>query len=334
MNNLDVCLNITEDCDLNCFWCYQQEKRAKQHLSIHKLSFLREVFDSLDITSVTLIGGEPTIHPQFNFILQHLSKYNITLATNGLSFLDSTFLESCLQNKIGSIVLSFKGVDEQGFQSCTRVDRFYEFLQALENLQKISLPISFNFICTEDFLQPHMIQKAFHLIQKVDLPFVVLSDLRPYFIIDQIYSSYKTIPAFESFCTECLRRGIEIIVRPNNPLCWYSKSFITTLLTQHRLHVQCAVRNGGRLHFSPNLDLILCNTFHNTILGQWGKNYSSSQQFIEYIKTLRESKMLSKLSLPPSEACAKCSLWRICGGSCIIHWINKGGIEQCSPWKN
>lgn len=333
MSNLTACINITENCDLNCAWCYQQNKRSKEHLALHDLAFLQEVFKILDIHSITLIGGEPTIHPQFDSILKCFQGYDITLVTNGLAFSNFVFLENSIKSGIRNIALSFKGVDRKSFQQCSQVDRFDEFVQALKNLQKSSVSVSFNFVCSEELMQPFMVGQAIQFFQKAGLPFVVLSDLRPYFKGDKVCRTYPAIPAFEAFCMKCLQNGIDIVVRPNNPLCWYSHTFIKEMLSQNRLHVQCAVRGGGRLHFAPNLDLILCNEFHHVLLGQKGKNYDSPQQFVAYLTSIQNNENLQKIFSAPSLECSSCSLWTICGGSCLIHWIDKGGIKKCLPWK-
>lgn len=302
-------------------------------MALSDVPFLKEVFTTLDIKSVTLIGGEPTSHPQFTSILKTFSDYDVTLVTNGLAFSDPVFLENSIKNGVRFVALSFKGINHQSYQQCTRRDRFDDFIWALRNLQKAFVPVSFNFICSEDLLQPSMMDQAIHFIQEVELPFVVLSDLRPFFKGDRVCYHYYTIPAFEMFCMKCLQNKIDVIVRPNNPLCWYSRNFIEEMLTQNRLHVQCAVKGGNRLHFAPNLNLILCNEFHHVFLGKKGENYNSPQQFVLHLASIQNDSNLQKLISVPSPICSSCLLWTICGGSCLMHWINQGGIKKCSPWK-
>ncbi len=333
MDNWSACVNITKSCNLGCSWCYQQNQRSNQHLDLEVLPFLKSVFDRLKIVSITLIGGEPTIHPQLDVILQEFSSYEVTLVTNGLAFSDLELLKLCERNNVRTIALSFKGIDKYSFKQNTGVDRFAEFEIALANLRNSSLAISFNFTCSPELLTPAARKEFIQFVQKLQLPFVALSDIRPYFDGGRIFRSYNTIPAFETLCLQCLENGIEVVVRPNNPLCWYSKQFIHTMLLQHRLHVQCAVRSGYRLHFTPNLDLILCNEFHDVLLGQMGRDYITPQQFITYLNSLQDNKLLKKLSAVPSPGCSTCSLWTICGGSCLLHWISKGDMKKCIPWK-
>lgn len=333
MDNWSACVNITKNCNLGCSWCYQQDQRSNQHLKMDDLPFLKSVFGHLKITSITLIGGEPTIHPQIDVILQEFSPYEVSFVTNGIAFSDIKFLRLCERNNVRTIALSFKGIDKYSFKQNTGVDRFAEFEVALENLRNSSLEISFNFTCSSELLTPKASGEFIQFVKKMQLPFVVLSDIRPYFNGGRIFRSYNSISAFETLCLQCLENNIEVVVRPNNPLCWYSQQFIRTMLLQRRLHVQCSVRNGTRLHFTPSLDLILCNEFHDVLLGQKGRDYVSPQQFVTYLNSLQDSKLLKKLSAVPSPICSTCSLWTVCGGSCLLHWVSKGEMKKCIPWK-
>jgi len=67
---------ITSSCNLNCPYCFA--KTVKEDNSIIKFMPVEE-FDSilnwcrnLNIKEVSILGGEPTIHPNFNQIQENL----------------------------------------------------------------------------------------------------------------------------------------------------------------------------------------------------------------------------------------------------------------------
>lgn len=73
---LDVVLHLNYDCNLACPYCYQNKIRGQSKLSRDQLhqfcQFLKSsmVGGRYNCLSLTLIGGEPTMHPE---LLQHLN---------------------------------------------------------------------------------------------------------------------------------------------------------------------------------------------------------------------------------------------------------------------
>lgn len=84
----NIYLYITESCQLRCKHCYLG-KRLKSGDVMSK----KEVFNNLSIwkklggKKICFLGGEPTLHPQFEEIVQYANKLkyeSVTLDTNGL----------------------------------------------------------------------------------------------------------------------------------------------------------------------------------------------------------------------------------------------------------
>lgn len=317
-----VCLNITEDCNLKCSWCYQQEHRSSRRFSLCHLSFLRDIMQSLNVSSITFIGGEPTTHPDFISILGFFADCNVALITNGLAFSNPIFLENCMRSGLNKVALSIKGVNSESFMRCTGSNCFGQFLSSVYNLRKSNIPTSYNFVYSGDYDDVEIAKALLQFCRDFSLPFVLVSDVRPYFQSGSIRSFANLSSKFEHFCQDLLEGGIEIVVRPNNPLCYYSTSFISEMMQQGRLQIQCSVRQGGRLHFNTNLDIILCNEISNVCLGKMNLDYTTPKEFLLYLSNLRNDTNLSKLSTCcPSLKCVYCDLWSQCGGSCLLHWI-------------
>ena len=80
---------LTKACNLNCKYCFANEfvNKARDFISVQNF---KTAVDFITKTSDTLglIGGEPTIHPQFNELLQLLIDNprvkHVTIFTNGL----------------------------------------------------------------------------------------------------------------------------------------------------------------------------------------------------------------------------------------------------------
>lgn len=65
-----VDIKITEKCNNNCPWCYQDSKHQGEHADDYYLYKLAHKLGELECFEVALGGGEPTIHPQFPKILK------------------------------------------------------------------------------------------------------------------------------------------------------------------------------------------------------------------------------------------------------------------------
>ncbi|MBU0548138.1 MAG: radical SAM protein, partial [Candidatus Omnitrophica bacterium] len=85
-HSLRVC--ITYNCNRNCSFCYSDglQKEFKQDMSIKDFEFLALWAKSQGFNSFRLLGGEPTIHPEFKKILDISKKQglSLSLSTNGL----------------------------------------------------------------------------------------------------------------------------------------------------------------------------------------------------------------------------------------------------------
>ena len=85
----------------------------------------------VNVKTVTLIGGEPTIDPNFFDYVHQLKDagYYITVITNGLKFSDNQFTEKCFKSGIGHITVSLKAPTDEGYFEITRRHALNEVLQ-------------------------------------------------------------------------------------------------------------------------------------------------------------------------------------------------------------
>lgn len=105
-------VHITEHCNLNCKYCFHFSPLAKEeYLSLQEyeqdLSRLSELFDGV-MHKITILGGEPLLHPQVNEFITATRKYfpigEIKILTNGilLPTINDSFWEVC--HKTGTTV--------------------------------------------------------------------------------------------------------------------------------------------------------------------------------------------------------------------------------------
>ena len=95
--NLWITRSLLDACNYSCHYCpIKKNEFASKETIFHVIDFLSNIKDR-DI-EITLFGGEPTLHPQFEFIVEKLSQFcTVTIFTN-LS------AKSELYNKIGCLL--------------------------------------------------------------------------------------------------------------------------------------------------------------------------------------------------------------------------------------
>jgi hypothetical protein len=81
---------LTSLCNRSCPYCFAQTEMASagnpRFLSWENLIYIADFLSTSNERSVSLLGGEPTIHPQFvDFVLYLLERdFNVTIFTNGM----------------------------------------------------------------------------------------------------------------------------------------------------------------------------------------------------------------------------------------------------------
>lgn len=144
-----VTLNLNTTCNLHCKWCYNQEKQHRLLKFELFVKFYEDIIKN-NITSIALIGGEPTIHPQFVEILRKLKEQEVHLFTNAIRFSEKDFCKDvCRQKNLKDITISIKGFNEKSFEKFSDEKAFAEFCSAIENLREKRLCIRVNYNCTE-----------------------------------------------------------------------------------------------------------------------------------------------------------------------------------------
>lgn len=76
-NPLLADVKITDYCEFNCPYCYQDSTPRGKHASLTNISFALGALHALGVMEVALGGGEPTEHPAFVKILQYCRGQNL-----------------------------------------------------------------------------------------------------------------------------------------------------------------------------------------------------------------------------------------------------------------
>jgi MoaA/NifB/PqqE/SkfB family radical SAM enzyme len=80
-----IMLELTYQCNLNCFFCYNDKEAAGVPLEVEEYATLLTDLAAMQVMFVTLTGGEPLVHPHFFTIAGHARSqgFAIRIKSNG-----------------------------------------------------------------------------------------------------------------------------------------------------------------------------------------------------------------------------------------------------------
>ena len=106
-------LKITSYCDRECPWCYESASRQGRHAPLDRIV---EFFEKIkgQVMEVAIGGGEPTLHPDFHWIVRAAKERGIVpnFTTRSISWLSDPVICKAIGECVGGI----------GFSVCTEED--------------------------------------------------------------------------------------------------------------------------------------------------------------------------------------------------------------------
>lgn len=115
-------LDLTNACNLNCPYCYIEEKnsmrkkRRVNELSIGETIAVIDTFHSLGAKTIDLVGaGEPTIDPHFTEIVRHIHRLGMTISlfTNGIKISKESGFVDFLFNHDVTVILKLNSFNSE-----------------------------------------------------------------------------------------------------------------------------------------------------------------------------------------------------------------------------
>lgn len=142
-NRKNLELNLGKVCNNRCIFCLDRNspKSARKWLPLKRAIEEMENARGSGITSLGLLGGEPTAHPRIIEIVEYAKKLGferIALATNGLKLSDLQFTERLIDAGVTRIGISIHGHKPEIEDYLSgRNGNFEKKFKAIKNLVKI-----------------------------------------------------------------------------------------------------------------------------------------------------------------------------------------------------
>lgn len=290
MNSIRVL--ITDKCNAGCSNCINKAIRTESSFMEYlRFKAIAQYFHDNNVSRIRIMGGEPTIHPNFGEIVDFSQKVflRVSVFTNGLNsnlldfypreydsitynarFAQIMPKEHLMSDKPGSRILSVV--------ICCQLN-VYKIISTIVNIRKViqNLKVSLTFDCTANIFK--------HRIALLD-KFNILYDF-------------------------CISYQIEVIIDHGLPVCFLYNSKVPSCKNFSKCSENCA----GLI--DANYNLRFCNQITSEAFalfeGEKIKPFKLLNNWLQLVFYRKQSMTLRKI-------CLECPFYGdICNGGCYIH---------------
>jgi MoaA/NifB/PqqE/SkfB family radical SAM enzyme len=136
---LHIELDLTDRCNVACYFCNQQDVRTKEQISYEHLAALIDELASTGLKSVRLSGGgDPLAHRDTGRVMDHLEARGVVvdnLTTNG-ALLTREIAERLVRHQAREVIFSLNAADEADYARMMQVKPAV-FRSVLENIRRL-----------------------------------------------------------------------------------------------------------------------------------------------------------------------------------------------------
>ena len=323
-------ITVNRDCNIACKWCYAKniDKNEICRMPLTSAKKIVDMCKELGITSVVLIGGEPTLYQPLTDLISYCKYLNIntTLITNGIKLSDEIYCRELIHAGLTGVNLSLKGNDKENFEVVAGKDYFEKVLQGIENINKNNLSNSVSMVITNENINTFL--DGIRAAKSAGAKFFTLSYCYNFNVCgEKDYLTKNNIRALIDGFVENYEELDKITegkfsFSQSLPLCLWDEAFIKKLETKGQISSVCQLLKRAGLIFDTEGNLIPCNAMHQLKLGKLGKDFNSAKELLEYIDNKEINNVYDKLCAVPDKLCLECEKYANCGGGCVTQWTN------------
>ncbi|MFZ2490747.1 MAG: radical SAM protein [Thermoanaerobaculia bacterium] len=132
-------LDLTDRCNVDCYFCNQRDVRTKDSIPLPRLNTLIDELVATGLRSVRLSGGgDPLFHKDILPVLDHLASSDVVvdnLTTNAVA-LTEEIAERLVRNRAREVIVSLNATDAADYARMMRVKPAL-FDKVLENVRRL-----------------------------------------------------------------------------------------------------------------------------------------------------------------------------------------------------
>lgn len=293
-----------------CAYCYAKSQQNSPPMSLDTFREISRMFLELGVTELTLLGGEPTQHPQFTQLVDVSQELGLKLRifTNGL-----------LGNRVRSCLLQADNLEDLFFHF---EPRYYEgrsnseiaYWRNVEEFAKQAPRIWLRWnISSPDAPVGEVVDRAANLGANI-----AYSISTPSYGYDSEYVSIEQHKLFRETVLHLWRAadasGVQLALGRPLPLCMFDPSEVSKVMARSDFEATCNAIDDVTVN--PDGSLQLCSVLYTEQVGRPG-DVAELKQLLNVLR----AKEASVRREPSAEICKPCGYWRdgMCQGGCLTY---------------
>lgn len=332
MNINSTWLTINRNCNLLCNWCYAQDFIESKNLMNFELAkSLIDIAKEVGTKSIFLIGGEPTIHPDFFQILKYILNKDLKaiVVTNGIFLSNDDFCKKILNLNLSKLHfgISLKGSTEEEYKNNCGVAVMQSVLDGIENCEKYYFSYSLSYVLTENNVLnlDRFVNNIRNYQINKRISFIICNDALDHngeinknsthpLKIDELFSNkYDLINSITDG---------KISLHQTLPLCQCNQETLQKMLNKNQITTSCHVHKRNGLIFDTDGSLLLCNNLPEFAFGKYKIDFNDGKSLCKYWDSDYAVSLYKKFTTMPSIDCMNCDKSSLCGGGCCVQWFS------------
>ncbi len=323
-------LTVNRTCNLRCKWCYADPTKFEngEVMTLDTVEDSIKLFKGLPLDRVILIGGEPTIHPDFFTIIEMVRDAGLkpALVTNGIKLKNKNFLQKILDAGMTSITISLKAPNYKLYKEFTGRYAFDDTIKAIQNVVDCGITHAVTVTVGESLYGEGLFDELLEAVKLSRTKWLSLEMEKP-----MIQSGVPLMPdttkprTLAKFLVEVQPKieasGIKYTINIAYPFCLFPGDYISKLLKEDRITSGCHTFGGQGIIIDPKGKLLPCNHFCENPLGELGVDFSTGDEYIKFRHRADVKKFYEILSSYPDKRCQGCEYWSVCGAGCRVSWL-------------
>ena len=314
-----VQFHITSKCNLNCKHCYEGNVCDHTEWSFDEfvlaIEKLWNCFEKWGVKGeISLIGGEPTVHPRFYDMVEYLSQrgdvHGISILTNGVN-IDERFIEQIKKNKC-FVQVSIDGSTPEMHDYIRGKGNYEKTIRNVKKMSDAGIELSAHYVLSKNTIP--LSETFFQTLLDNGISQVAFSRLVPFgnASIDEMMSKEETKDTF-SFINEMSStfKNKGLYVMTTRPL-WCNFDY----------EGKCPV-GFQTITILENGDILPCRRLPITLGNIKTDNFFKIWYTDKTLEDIRNRKNISK--------CGSCKHLDSCGGARCIAYATTGNYMAEDP---
>jgi radical SAM protein with 4Fe4S-binding SPASM domain len=283
-----------------------------------------DLLDADNQKHVSLLGGEPSLHPHFSDFIQYLHKrhFHTSIFTSGIlsvkSFDALRKVMNGIQPRDVSFVVNINNPEIMSFPECESVTRFCKAFSPFTTLGYNIYRENFTF----EFIVEYISKYGLHRTIRLGLAHPIPGAANEYIKPDNLHHMADRLISYLPLLN---RHNISIGLDCGFPLCLFSDDSLGKLYKNGR--GKASFNCGPAFDIGPDMSLWSCfplSQFHRKSIF----DFNSHKEIIDYYNDIHHKVRIEHGGLFPACDTCKYREMELCRGGCLAHSINSFQLEK------